>query len=117
MHFLSVTSIPEGKNTENSMQIAVRKWIRLIYRPENLIKKGKVKYTFQKKSGEVKLNNLSPFYIFLYRVEINGKKSEGPKFVIPFGNCVIGKCLQKCHISYELLEDYGSKGETENIII
>ncbi|HCR2161363.1 TPA: molecular chaperone [Enterobacter asburiae] len=115
MHFLSVTSIPEDKTAENSVQIAVRTWIRLIYRPENLIKNKKLEYNLEKNGSEVKFNNKSPFYLFFSGVEFNRNTVTGLKVIPPFGNAIIGECFERCDISYELLNDDGSIGQKEKL--
>lgn len=117
MHFLSVTSIPGGKASENSVQIAVRTWIRVIYRPEGLDTNKKMKFAFQKNNGEAVINNMSPFYLFISQLEINKVKIEEPRIIPPYKKINIGKCKSKCEVSYSFYKEDGSTGQTEKVAL
>lgn len=110
---LTIASIPSGKMSGNSVQIAVRSQLKLLYRPASL--KGNVKDAYQKlrwKRGYNRLiiENPTPFYVTLFDVKINGHAIRNAGMVAPFSQRETVWCQQKnaaCQISWKSVNDYG----------
>lgn len=112
LYWLNIKSIPSAKKQENSLQIAVKTRIKLIYRPQGLpgtLEEAAKALTWQRNGNAIQVSNTSPYYITLFSVKVNGSplKSVGmvaPKssarFDLPAGSS--GGAL-----SWEVINDYG----------
>ncbi|WP_447876697.1 fimbrial biogenesis chaperone, partial [Serratia fonticola] len=114
LHFLSVTAIPEGKESDNTVQIAVRSWIKLIYRPPGLIRKEIPLLEWSRTNGKLKITNKSPFYVYFSDIEIQGVKVSESVSVEPFNSLVIDGCtsVNDCNIKFNLYNEDGSRTDT-----
>lgn len=112
LYWLNIKSIPSAKKQENSLQIAVKTRIKLIYRPRGLagtLDDAAKALTWQRSGNAVQVTNSSPYYITLFSAKINGqpikeasmiapKSSE--RFELPTGSS--GGAL-----SWEIINDFG----------
>lgn len=119
MHYLSVTAIPDGNVIENSVQIAVRTWVKLIYRPLGLTQSRTPDVKFKREKGQVIAKNTTPYYTFLSEVNVNGKEYESSITLEPFSEVHLYSCEHTllCRISYKTYHDDGSISEIKNTSI
>ncbi|MBU9843752.1 fimbria/pilus periplasmic chaperone [Rahnella sp. FRB 231] len=110
---LTIASIPSGKISGNSVQIAVRSQLKLLYRPASL--KGNVKEAYKKlrwkrTAKRLIIENPTPYYVTLFDVQINGHPIRNAGMVAPFSKRETAWCQQKnaaCPISWKSINDYG----------
>lgn len=109
---LDIASIPSGKATSNSVQIAVRSKLKLFYRPSKL--KGNpadaYKQLLWKREGKsLVVNNPSPYYVTLFQLNINGESIDNAGMVPPFGSRKINGCNSggNCQLRWQTINDYG----------
>lgn len=86
LFWLNIKSIPSVEKVDNSLQIAIKTRIKLIYRPKGITDSledaaGRLEWTRQGKSLKV-LNN-SPYYITFYSLDVGGKKIEETTMLSP----------------------------------
>ncbi|WP_411753015.1 molecular chaperone [Serratia sp. (in: enterobacteria)] len=112
LYWLNIKSIPSANKQENSLQIAVKTRIKLIYRPQGLpgtLNEAAKALTWQRSGNAIQVTNASPFYITLFSVKINGNPlkdvpmvapKSSTRFDLPTGST--GGAL-----SWEIINDYG----------
>lgn len=102
MYFL-VSSIPEGGGERNSVQVAVRTWIKLFYRPKLLEGQTIPTPHVIREGDEVVMKNVSAFYISLSDMQIGGQAVASPGEVPPFGEKRFSGCMAAtttCHVRW-----------------
>lgn len=102
MMYLMVSSVPESSGEDNSVQIAIRTWIKLFYRPEALEGLKIPTLTVMRGKNGVVMKNASPFYVPLSDVEIDGVPVQSPGEVEPFGEKNLPGCsgVLPCELSW-----------------
>ncbi|WP_330985257.1 MULTISPECIES: molecular chaperone [Enterobacterales] len=86
LFWLNVKSIPSVEKQENSLQIAIKTRIKLIYRPIGVagtLEDAAGKLTWKQQGSSLQLANNSPYYITLYSLEVGGKKIKDTTMVSP----------------------------------
>lgn len=95
MFYLMVSAIPESSKEKNTVQIAVRTWIKLFYRPASLEGKQIPSAEIVRDGDNVVMKNASPFYVSLSRLFVQGKAVISPGEISPYGQ----KRLSGCSVS------------------
>jgi fimbrial chaperone protein len=95
MLYFMVFSLPESSKEKNTVQIAVRTWIKLFYRPLSLEGMTVPALKVIRDGDSVIMKNDSPFYISLSQVFLQGKSAMSPADVAPYGE----KRLEGCSAS------------------
>lgn len=90
LYWLNVKFIaPSPKDAENVLKYSMTHKIKVIYRPAALAKvvldNEVQKMTWQLQNGQFCLNNPTPYYIHIAKLEIDGHKIEAPSYVAPNG--------------------------------
>lgn len=114
LFWLNIKTIPATERTENSLQIAFKTQIKLIYRPSliknvNFIEEQK-KLIWSKNGNEIIVNNPTPYYINFQSISFNGKKAEDITYAAPFKltSFKINDPSEHGIIKWEIINDYGS---------
>jgi len=109
---LSVAAIPSGKAGPDSVQMAIRSALKLIYRPAGL--KGDPQQAYGqlrwlRTTDGVAVDNPTPFYVTLFNVRVNGKPVDNAGVVAPFGTRALAWCkgTAACQLQWQTLNDYG----------
>ncbi|OAT23950.1 putative fimbrial chaperone protein [Buttiauxella gaviniae ATCC 51604] len=123
MFWLSIKSIPSAPKAENSLQVAVKTRIKLIYRPEALKKEvpeqlaGQL--TWQKVGNQVQVTNPTNYYMNFNQITVGGKAVPEVTFVAPGGtarfNLPAG--VSSGPLSFKIIGDFGGIGEVHNASI
>lgn len=102
MMYLVVTALPEGEAEVNALQIAVRTWIKLFYRPASLDGKRIASLTVSAEGGDVVMRNASAFYVSLSDVRVGAREVTSPGDVPPFGEKRLSGCASagECNVSW-----------------
>lgn len=123
LFFLNITSIPASSTEEdrNTLQIAVRTKMKLIYRPKALM--YDIPETFSQKiiwtvnGNSITGKNASPYYLNLAQITLNGKvipmaeknylpPMSSTTYELPQGTSKIGV------LEWSVINDHGGKGNT-----
>ncbi|MGL4720345.1 MAG: fimbrial biogenesis chaperone [Kluyvera intermedia] len=111
---LTIGVIPssETKLAVNSVQIAIRSHLKLIYRPKNL--PGSPQEAYRKLSWHrtqqgVSVKNPTPFYATLFNVIVNGLPVSEPGVVAPYSERELRWChgVSRCDIRLQSIDDFG----------
>ncbi|MGL4723220.1 MAG: fimbria/pilus periplasmic chaperone [Scandinavium sp.] len=120
LYWLNIKSIPavEQNTAGNSLQLAVKTRIKLIYRPAEL--KGQVpeqladKLTWQRIGNRLTVTNPTPYYMNFYAISVGGKAVQDVTWVAPGATATFA--LSPAHsgsqVSWQIISDYGASGAT-----
>ena len=123
MFWLNIKSIPSAPKKENTLQVAVKTRIKLIYRPASL--KGSVpelladQLTWQKTGNQVQVTNPTKFYMNFNQITVNGKALPDVTFVAPGSSARfdLPAGVSSGAVVFKLISDYGGIGEIHNASI
>lgn len=112
LYWLNIKSIPSAEKKENTLQIAVKTRIKLIYRPQGLpgsLEEAAQGLKWQRSGNAVQVTNSSPYYVTFFKVRVNGSLLKNATMVAPQSSArfdlptgVTGGAL-----SWEIINDYG----------
>ncbi|MDE4073918.1 molecular chaperone [Enterobacter hormaechei subsp. xiangfangensis] len=117
LFWLNIKAIPSASKQMNSLQIAVKTRIKLIYRPETLRastpEEQANKLTWRRAGNTLQVNNPTPYVINFNEITLGNKKLDDVTYVMPSGtarfplpNGTSGNTLR-----FKVINDYGSPGE------
>lgn len=117
LFWLNIKAIPSASKQMNSLQIAVKTRIKLIYRPEALRastpEEQANKLTWRRAGNTLLVNNPTPYVINFNEITLGNKKLDDVTYVMPSGtarfplpNGTSGNTL-----TFKVINDYGSPGE------
>lgn len=112
MFWLNVKSIPSAEMRENTLQIAVKTRIKLIFRPSGLKgspEEGAQAMKWQRNGNTVQVNNPSPFYLTFFNVKINGRDVKDVPMVAPFSSVSFPLPAGSAggSVSWKIINDFG----------
>lgn len=117
LFWLNVKSIPAGvkKESGNTLQIAVKSRIKLIYRPQSLLKgspekeNGKLSWTIN--GNRLTVNNASAYYMNFQEVKVGGREVKEATYVAPMSSTSFPVPAGTAgNITWKLITDYGGTG-------
>lgn len=120
LFWVNIKAIPSAPRKENTLQIAVKTQIKLIYRPGSL--KGespddlvdKLKWT---RSGNyVQVTNPTPYVINFNEIAVGGKKIDNVSYVLPDSTerFVLPRNVNGGTLTFTIITDYGNPGKIHN---
>lgn len=118
LYWMSIKSIPSATKeySGNTLQIAVKTRIKLIYRPTSI--KGVAedvtdKLSWSRSGNKITVTNPTPFYMNFHQVTFGGKKVEDVTFVAPGSSSTyaIPKGTAANKVSWKIINDYGGTGK------
>lgn len=115
LYWLNVKSIPAvggNKDSANTLQIAVKTRIKLIYRPAGL--KGVPedvadKLTWSQSGQRLTVTNPTPFVMNFQQVKVGGQDVKDATFVLPMSSATF-TTLASGSVSWKIITDYGGVG-------
>lgn len=123
LYWLNIKAIPSAPKKDNSLQIAIKTRIKLIYRPAGL--KGTLpeelaeKLTWSRSGNRVSVSNPTPYVMNFSQISVNGRELEEVSYVMPgataqfaLPNGVSGGALK-----FKVINDYGGPGKEHNASI
>ncbi|MCG0457723.1 molecular chaperone [Enterobacter cloacae complex sp. ECC445] len=116
LYWLNIKAIPSAIRIENSLQVAVKTRIKLIYRPENL--KGTLpeqladKLTWQLSGNQLQVTNPTNYVMNFNEISVGGKKLENVSYVLPGATARfdLPKGSSGGNVVYKIINDYGGIG-------
>ncbi|WP_428944994.1 fimbrial biogenesis chaperone [Pantoea sp. FN060301] len=117
LFWLNIKSIPSKSNAnDNTLQIAVRSRLKLIYRPDSLSDEGPeqqaMKLKWARQNNKLTVTNPSAYFINFMSVRINNKKITEGGFVSPGASVIfnIPTGITTGDLSWRIINDYGGIG-------
>ncbi|HCH7936830.1 MULTISPECIES: fimbrial biogenesis chaperone [Providencia] len=118
LFWLNIKTIPATERTENSLQIAFKTQMKLIYRPKSLknvdfIEEQK-KLVWSKSGNNIIVKNPTPYFMNFQSISFNGTKANDVSYVAPFASASfdVNNPNSNGIIKWEVINDYGSAPET-----
>lgn len=117
LYWLNIKSIPAGspKDGANTLQIAVKTRIKLIYRPKSL--KGVPedvtgKLTWSQSGTRLTVNNPTPFVMNFQTVKVGNHEVKDVTYVLPMSQATFtAPSGASGEVSWKLITDYGGIGD------
>ncbi|KLF16063.1 pili assembly chaperone [Klebsiella aerogenes] len=109
---LSIAAIPSGKTGVNSVQMAFRSALKLIYRPVGLTGDPQQAYrqlAWSLTADGLAVRNAGPYYVTLFSTRVNGAPIDAAGVVAPFSTRRTSWCRQatRCVVRWQSLNDAG----------
>lgn len=113
LFWLNIKAIPSAQRKENTLQIAVKTRIKLIYRPAGL--KGAApeeladKLTWQRMNNQLQVSNPTSYVMNFNEISIGGKKLDDVSYVLP-GNTArftLPAGVGSGALTFKIINDYG----------
>ncbi|HEK0656504.1 MAG: molecular chaperone [Proteus mirabilis] len=123
LFWLNIKTIPATEKTENSLQIAFKTQMKLIYRPKTLknvnFEEEQKKLTWSKERGKVIVYNPTPYFMNFQTIKFNGQLVDDISYVKPFSTKSFDINDNNEHglISWELINDYGANVDLSEVRI
>jgi P pilus assembly chaperone PapD len=117
LYWMNIKAIPSGevKANQNTLQIAVKTRIKLIFRPLGL--KGTPEdvteqLSWKRSGSSVLVTNPTPFYMNFMEVSVGGKPLKDATFVAPLShaNFKLPAGVNSGAVSWKVISDYGAIG-------
>ncbi len=115
LFWLNIKTIPATEKTaENSLKIAFKTQMKLIYRPTSLAKVNfeveQNKLVWSKVGKSIIVKNPTPYYMNFQSINFNGKNAENITYIAPFSSKSFITNNNELHgtIKWEVINDYGS---------
>lgn len=121
--WLNIKTIPATEKTENSLQIAFKTQMKLIYRPKSLkdvnFEEEQKKLSWSKERGKVIVYNPTPYFMNFQTIKFNGKLVDDVSYAKPFSTKSFDINDNNEHglISWELINDYGANVDLSEVRI
>lgn len=118
LFWLNIKNIPSVKFQENSLQIAFRTQMKLIYRPISLksvdFNQEQEKIIWSKSGNKIIVKNPTPYYINFQRISFNEKALKNVSYIAPFSTVEFNTESSSKHgiIKWELINDFGATTKT-----
>lgn len=116
LFWLNVKSIPSASREGNTLQIAVKTRIKLLFRPAALQGKSPEdvsgQLTWRRAGSKLAVNNPTPFYMNFQSVTVNGKEVDDATYAAPFSQASFSlpATVGGNTVSWKLITDYGGIG-------
>ncbi|HIH5817875.1 TPA: fimbrial biogenesis chaperone [Proteus mirabilis] len=123
LFWLNIKTIPATEKTENSLQIAFKTQMKLIYRPKSLkdvnFEEEQKKLSWLKERGKVIVYNPTPYFMNFQTIKFNGKLVDDVSYARPFSTKSFDINDNNEHglISWELINDYGANVDLSEVRI
>lgn len=120
LYWLNIKAIPSTPKTENSLQIAVKTKIKIIYRPASLkgtLPEDKAETLSWSVSGnQLQVTNPSTYVMNFNEITVGGKKLDDVSYVLPGSTARFNlpKGVNGGKLTFTIINDYGGPGAVHN---
>ncbi|AYY81777.1 molecular chaperone [Proteus vulgaris] len=123
LFWLNIKTIPATERTENSLQIAFKTQMKLIFRPKelknvNFVEEQK-KLEWSKVGNKINVKNPTPYFFNFQMIKFNNKAVEDVSYVAPYSVKSFDINSEEVHgtINWEVINDYGAITDLSEIKI
>jgi fimbrial chaperone protein len=116
LYWINIKSIPSAEKKDNTLQIAVKTRIKLIYRPRNLpgdLNTAASTLKWQRDGNQLKVSNASPYYITFFNVKVNGTMIKEASMVSPHSTAQMPAGSGNT-LSWQIINDFGGVSQVFN---
>lgn len=116
LFWLNIKAIPSATAQENTLQIAVKTRIKLIYRPAPLRvttpEEQAKKLRWQRTGNQLQVSNPTQYVINFNEISLGGKKLDNVSYVLPGAVATFTLPVNTTGnaITFKVINDYGSPG-------
>ncbi|WP_265511446.1 fimbrial biogenesis chaperone, partial [Providencia rustigianii] len=114
LFWLNIKTIPATERTENSLQIAFKTQMKLIYRPKSLknvdFVEEQKQLIWSKSGNKITVKNPTPYFMNFQSITFNGKKANDVSYAAPFSSTSfeINDSTNNGTVTWEVINDYGA---------
>ncbi|WP_311751360.1 molecular chaperone [Proteus columbae] len=123
LFWLNIKTIPATERTENSLQIAFKTQMKLIFRPKelkgvNFIEEQK-KLEWSKIGNKINVKNPTPYFFNFQTINFNNKSVNDVSYVAPYSVKSFEINNDEIHgiINWEVINDYGAVTDLSEVKI
>lgn len=112
LYWLNVKSIPSSEKATNTLQIAIKTSMKLIYRPKGLpgsLDEAAQALTWQRMGNSIQVTNTSPYYLTFFNVKVNGREIPKADMVAPKSTAsyALPADITGGALNWQIINDYG----------
>ncbi|MDY1038555.1 fimbrial biogenesis chaperone [Lelliottia sp. CFBP8978] len=115
LFWLNIKSIPYVAKKDNTLQIAIKTRIKLIYRPDTLKSNSEAttnELRWQHAGNKIQVSNPTNYYMNFNSIKVNGKALSNVTFVAPHATAQfpVSGGQSSGQVSWKLINDFGVTG-------
>ncbi len=112
LFWLNIKSIPSAEKRQNTLQIAVKTRIKLIFRPSGVkstLDEAASTLTWKRTGNQLQVTNPSAHYITFFNVKINGTAVKSASMVAPQSTATfeLPASVSGSALAWQFINDYG----------
>ena len=120
LYWLNIKAIPSAPKKDNTLQIAIKTRIKLIYRPAGLKSQQPQELshqlTWRRNGNQLQVTNPTSYVINFNEISLGGKKIENVSYVLPGEsmNFPLPAGANSTSINYKVINDYGAVSDVQS---
>ena len=120
LYWLNIKAIPSAPKKDNTLQIAIKTRIKLIYRPAGLKPQQPQELshqlTWRRNGNQLQVTNPTSYVINFNEISLGGKKIENVSYVLPGEsmNFTLPAGANSTSINYKVINDYGAVSDVQS---
>lgn len=120
LYWLNIKAIPSAPKKDNTLQIAIKTRIKLIYRPAGLKSQQPQELshqlTWRRNGNQLQVTNPTSYVINFNEISLGGKKFENVSYVLPGEsmNFTLPAGANSTSINYKVINDYGAVSDVQS---
>lgn len=120
LYWLNIKAIPSAPKKDNTLQIAIKTRIKLIYRPAGLKSQQPQELshqlTWRRNGNKLQVTNPTSYVINFNEISLGGKKIENVSYVLPGEsmNFTLPAGANSTSVNYKVINDYGAVSDVQS---
>ncbi|HDX4063597.1 MAG: fimbrial biogenesis chaperone [Enterobacter asburiae] len=120
LYWLNIKAIPSAPKKDNTLQIAIKTRIKLIYRPAGLKSQQPQELshqlTWHRNGNQLQVTNPTSYVINFNEISLGGKKIENVSYVLPGEsmNFTLPAGASSTSVNYKVINDYGAVSDVQS---
>ncbi|MBE3328381.1 MULTISPECIES: fimbrial biogenesis chaperone [Enterobacter] len=120
LYWLNIKAIPSAPKKDNTLQIAIKTRIKLIYRPAGLKSQQPQELshqlTWRRNGNQLQVTNPTSYVINFNEISLGGKKIENVSYVLPGEsmNLTLPAGANSTSVNYKVINDYGAVSDVQS---
>ncbi|MCC2000688.1 molecular chaperone [Enterobacter bugandensis] len=120
LYWLNIKAIPSAPKKDNTLQIAIKTRIKLIYRPAGLRSQQPQELshqlTWRRNGNQLQVINPTSYVINFNEISLGGKKIENVSYVLPGEsmNFTLPAGANSTSVNYKVINDYGAVSDVQS---
>ncbi|HID0997195.1 TPA: fimbrial biogenesis chaperone [Enterobacter roggenkampii] len=120
LYWLNIKAIPSAPKKDNTLQIAIKTRIKLIYRPAGLKSQQPQELshqlTWRRNGNQLQVTNPTSYVINFNEISLGGKKIENVSYVLSGEsmNFTLPAGANSTSVNYKVINDYGAVSDVQS---